>query len=121
MTIFSLHNPCGVWPAAGPAKNRVVGAPTTLLLPPQGQQLGVDREDIAHRFLELPAALHSLAYPLHPPFRNPLHPLAAPKPESQRPNRVAFPLRAMTGRLAATTVSLGQGAGKALGRQADIG
>ena len=96
-------------------------ASTTLLLPPQGQQLGVDREDLAHRFLELPSAPHPLAYPCHPPFRNPLHSLATLEHESERPNWVAFPLGAMTGRLTTTTVSLGQGAGKAVGRQADMG
>jgi len=94
---------------------------TTLLLPPQGQQLGVNGEDLIHCLLELPAALHPLACPLHPLFRDPLHPLAALEHESERPNRMPPPLGAMTGHLTATTVSLGQGTGKALGRKADTG
>ena len=96
-------------------------ASTTLLFPPQGQQLGVEGEDLAHRFLELSTALHSLACPLHPLFRNPLHPLAALEHESERPNRVPPAGRAMTGRFTATTVRLGQGTGQALGWEVKTG
>ncbi len=123
--VFSLRQPLpSLASARGREKPRGLTPElpsTTLLLPPQGQQLGVDREDLAHRFLELPSAPHPLAYPRHPLFRNPLHPLTALEHESERPNRVASPLGAMTGCLTAATVSLGQGAGKAVGRQADMG
>ena len=125
MTVFSLRKPLRVRPAEGPQPSAGAGAPelasTTLLLPPQGQQLGVEGEDLAHRLLELATALHSLACPLHPRLRNPLHPLAALEHESERPNRVSPAGRAMTGRFTATTVRLGQGTGKALGREVKTG
>ena len=79
LRVLSFRKPLRVRPAEGPGTKRRAGAPelasTTLRLPPQGQQLGVDGEDLTHRFLELSAALHSWACPLHPRFRNPLHPL----------------------------------------------
>ena len=59
--VFSLRQPLPSVGSARAAKSRVAYAPswpsTTLLLPPQGQQLGVDGEDLAHRFLELPSLL----------------------------------------------------------------
>src|SRR5262249_40059139 len=84
-------------------------------------QLGIKGEDLAHSFLELPPLFHPLAHFLHPSFRDPLHPLAASPHESERPNRMPLPPGAMTGGLTATTVSQGQGTGKALGREADTG
>src|SRR5208337_1890873 len=90
--------PCGHRAATAPS-------PVPLLLPPQGEQLGVGSEDLGHRLLKLPARRHQALNFLDPFRGDVLHPLLALGHEGERPDGVPLLiLRAVAGGLATATV-----------------
>jgi hypothetical protein len=106
-------------------RNSVCSAPlailTRLLFPLEDEEFGVQYEQFRQRLFELPALVHALANRLDPRLGNILNSLLALDHEGERPEGVTLAIGAVTGGLAATTMSKGERAGKGVGREFKMG
>jgi hypothetical protein len=94
---------------------------TRLLFPFEDEEVGVQCEQFRQRLFELPALVHALTNRLDPRLGNILNSLLALDHEGERPDGVTLAVGAVTGGLATTTMSKGEGAGKGVGRKFKMG